>query len=308
MPVAEADFPAGIGMTTTRAPFIEKAQQRGEVYIEQPYSLYSAENHETWRRLYDRMLPQWEKYANKHFLKGIENLCLDPTQVPRLDDVNKFLNPLTGFKAKPVSGYVPAYQFFDCLRLRDFPTTITVRDIQTLDYLPEPDIFHDIAGHVPMHTDKAFADTLVRFGDCARTAADICQSVRDPEERIHRVTSIIKAMARFFWFTIEFGLMRDGDGVKAYGSGLLSSYGELEYSIESPDVQRYPVQMEWVVNQYFEIDHYQPLLFVVDSFDHLFDLVDELEKWMKQGRLNNVAPGEPLVNEADLKSFLEASV
>jgi len=115
-------------------------------------------------------------------------------------------------------------------------------------------------------------------------------------------------MARFFWFTIEFGLMkgRSNSEYKVYGSGLLSSFGEIEYCIESPDVQRYPIQLEWVINQYFEIDKYQPLLFVVDSFDHLFSMVDQLESWMKDGKLDNVAPGEPLVNEEDLKSFLHA--
>ena len=92
--------------------------------------------------------------------------------------------------------------------------------------------------------------------------------------------------------------------LKVYGSGLLSSYGEIAHCIESPDVQRYPFQMEWVVNQYFEIDHYQPLLFVVDSFEHLFGQVAELEQWMKEGKLNNVSPGEPGVNEDDLRSFL----
>ncbi len=115
-------------------------------------------------------------------------------------------------------------------------------------------------------------------------------------------------MARFFWFTIEFGLMRGSDGLKVYGSGLLSSYGEIAHAIESPEVQRFPIQLEWAINQSFEIDHYQPLLFVVDSFDHLFSLVDELEKWMKAGKLNNVAPGEPSVNEHDLQSFLEAAI
>jgi phenylalanine-4-hydroxylase len=98
----------------------------------------------------------------------------------------------------------------------------------------------------------------------------------------------------------------DGKGVKAYGSGLLSSYGELQYSVESPEVQRYPIQIEWVINQYFEIDHYQPLLFVVDSFEHLFELVGELEEWMKAGKLNNVAPGEPELSEADIRSFIDA--
>lgn len=300
----------GCGMTTTKAPFIEAAQARGELYISQPYELYSAENHDAWRLLYSRMLPEWEKYANKHFLAGIANLCLNPDRVPLLDDVNKFLNPLTGFKAKPVSGYVPAYLFFDCLRQREFPTTITVRSLESLDYLPEPDIFHDIAGHVPMHTDRAFADALVRFGECARTAAEIVQAIPDKAEQVRRLDSIIKALARFFWFTIEFGLMKDdqGKGLKVYGSGLLSSHGEISHCIEDPSVQRFPIQLEWVINQSFEIDHYQPLLFVVDSFDHLFELVGQLEDWMKEGNLNNVAPGEPGVAEADLKSFLEAQV
>lgn len=289
------------------APFIEQAQQNGELYIEQPYDLYSQENHEAWRQLFSRMRDRWEQYANDHFMRGIRSLCLDPDHVPKLDDVNTFLSPLTGFKAKAVSGYVPAFLFFDSLRNREFPTTITIRRSDKLDYLPEPDIFHDIAGHVPMHTDRAFADTLVRFGDCAHTAAEIAQDIKDPVERAHKVGNIIKAMARFFWFTIEFGLMKSPDGLKVYGSGLLSSYGEIQHSVESPDVQRYPLQLEWVINQSFEIDHYQPLLFVADSFDHVFALVGELERWMRLGRLDNVAPGEPEISEADLASFLATS-
>ena len=296
------------GLTTTQAPFIERAQSEGRLYIHQPYELYSDANHEAWHRLFTRMESRWRQYANPRFLQGIDNLCLDPRRVPRLDDVNRFLSPLTGFKAKPVSGYVPSFLFFDCLRNREFPTTITIRDGATLDYLPEPDIFHDIAGHVPMHTDRAFADTLVRFGDCAHTAAEIVAGIPDEAEKIRRVTSIFKALARFFWFTIEFGLMRGPEGgLKVYGSGLLSSYGEIAHSVDSPLVQRYPAQLEWIVNQYFEIDHYQPLLFVVDSFDHLFELVGQLEQWMREGRLDNVAPGEPAVSEPDLRSFLEAS-
>ncbi len=294
------------GLTTTQAPFIEDAKEKGLMYIHQPYELYSAENHESWRKLFARMHNRWQRYANQHFLKGIDSLCLDPERVPRLEDVNKFLEPLTGFKAKPVAGYVPAFVFFDCLRNREFPTTITIRRSDKLDYLPEPDIFHDISGHVPMHTDKAFADTLVRFGECAHTAAEIANSIPDEQERLHRLTSIIRAMARFFWFTIEFGLMKEKNQMKVYGSGILSSYGEIQYAVESPLAQRYPIQLEWVINQGFEIDKYQPLYFYVDSFDHLFSLVEELEKWMKDGRLNNVAAGEPGVSEDDLKSFLKA--
>ncbi len=304
VPVSELILP---GLTTNRAPFIEDARSHGELYIQQPYNLYSAENHEAWRRLYNRMLPRWERYANPDFLRGIGSLCLSPDRVPRLDEVNRFLSPLTGFRAKAVSGYVPSFMFFDCLRNREFPTTITIREADKLDYLPEPDIFHDIAGHVPMHTDRHFADTLVRFGECAHTAAEIVGGIRDEGERVRTLTSIIKAMARFFWFTVEFGLMNSPKGLKVYGSGLLSSYGEIEHAVESPEVQRFPIQLEWAINQAFEIHRYQPLLFIVDSFDHLFSLVDRLEQWMKDGKLNNVAPGEPGVDEKDLKSFLEAA-
>ena len=295
------------GLTTTQAPFIEHEREEGHVFIDQPYDLYSEANHEAWQKLFARMKPRWERYANPHFRAGIDSLCLDPARIPRLNEVNRFLKPLTGFEAKAVSGYIPAFLFFDCLRNRQFPTTITIRSGDSLDYLPEPDIFHDVAGHVPMHTDSAFADTLVRFGECARTAAEIASGIRSEPERLHRLTSIVKAMARFFWFTIEFGLMRSRDGLRVYGSGLLSSFGEIEHAIVAPDVQRYPLQTEWVVNQGFAIDRYQPLLFIVDSFDHLFTLVDTLDEWMRAGKLDNVAPGEPEMNETDLKSFLRAA-
>lgn len=297
----------GHDLTTTRAPFIEEAVERGNLFIEQPYGLYSEDNHESWRRLYQRMVPRWQKYANGKFLEGLENLALNPDQVPRLADVNRFLEPLSGFQSKAVSGYVPAYLFFDCLRTRQFPTTITIRDKNTLDYLPEPDIFHDVAGHVPMHTHRRFSDVLVRFGEVARSAARRATDIDDEVRRVQVLESNIKAMARFFWFTIEFGLMKGGEqGVCAYGSGLLSSFGELEHSIESSAVQRFPFQLEWVINQYFEIDHYQPLLFVVDGFDHLFGEVDRLESWLQSGRLDHVSPGEPTIDELDLRSFLEA--
>lgn len=301
----------GSGLTTTKAPFIEEARASGDVYIYQPYDLYSSENHATWGHLLTRMQDRWERFANQRFLQGLETLQLQPTRIPRFEEVNRFMQPLTGFRARAVSGYVPSYVFFDCLRRREFPTTVTIRDGAKLEYLPEPDIFHDIAGHVPMHTDKAFADALVRFGECAATAARLASEIPDSQERLRRLTSNIKAMSRFFWFSVEFGLMRgrgQGDALKVYGSGLLSSYGEIAHAIESPEVQRYPFQIEWVVNQRFDIDHFQPLLFIVDSFDHLYALVDELEDWIARGKLNNVAEGEPGVSETDLRSFLDAGL
>lgn len=300
--------PIAAGLTTTQSPFIENAKSNGETFIEQPYDLYSEANQDTWRKLYARIRPHWEKYAHPRFMDGVDNLMLDPDRIPRLEDINSKLSPLTRFEAHAVAGYIPAYLFFDCLRRRIFPTTITIRDGKVLDYLPEPDIFHDVAGHVPMHTDVRFADVLVRFGEVAREAAVRAQAMDEGEDRLHIVESNIKALARFFWFTVEFGIMRKGSGICVYGSGLLSSSGEIEHAISSPKVQRYPAQLEWIINQYFEIDHYQPLLFVADSFDQVFDMVNDLEKWLHEGRLDHVSPGEPAINDEDLASFLNASI
>jgi phenylalanine-4-hydroxylase len=301
MPATVAEPP---GLTTTEAPFIEEARLSGQLFVVQPYEQYSAANQDTWRCLYSRMQTRWERYGNDAFRAGIDKLRLDSRRIPHLEDVNRFLQPLTGFQAKAVSGYVPAPTFFECLRQRQFPTTITIRRADSLDYLPEPDIFHDICGHVPMHTNPALANALVRFGDCARAAAAIAADMPDKSARKPALRSMIRALARFFWFTVEFGIMHSPAGLRVYGSGLLSSFGEIEHAIESPDVQRFPLQMEWVINQSMEIDHYQPLLFIIDSFDHLYELVGQLETWMKQGRLSNVAPGEPKVGDEDLRIFL----
>ncbi|MEC7840306.1 MAG: phenylalanine 4-monooxygenase [Chlamydiota bacterium] len=286
------------GLTTTKAPFIENAVSRNQLFIHQPYELYSNENQTTWTSLYNEILPMWEKYANERFLKGVETLHLTPNKIPKLKDINKFLEPITGFQAKPVSGYVPGYLFFDCLHKREFPTTITIRELASKDYLPEPDIFHDIAGHVPMHTDPVFADVLVKFGSLAKVAADRCQN------SMHRIQSCIKALSRFFWFTVEFGIMKEKSRLCVYGSGLLSSVGEIVHCVESPNVQRFPFQLEWVINQSFEIDKYQPLLFIIDSFDHLFEEVNRLEKWLIEGKLDNVAPGDPTTDQDSLDIFL----
>ena len=122
------------GLTTTKAPFIERAQRAGRLYTHQPYELYIRGNHDVWRRLFARMDDRWRTYANDRFVQGIDALCLPPDRVPRLEEVNAFLAPLTGFHAKAVSGYIPAFLFFDRLRNREFPTTITIRPKEKLDY------------------------------------------------------------------------------------------------------------------------------------------------------------------------------
>lgn len=293
------------GLTTTKAPFIKNAQKAGQIFIHQPYELYSEDNQEAWRRLYALLRPKWERFANAKFMQGIASLCLKPDRIPTLEEVNAFLQPLTGFQAKAVSGYVPTFLFFDSLKRREFPTTITIRDSRTLTYLPEPDIFHDITGHVPMHTDRTFADVLVKFGSLAEVAAKRHAHLTDEKEKIAKTRSNTQALARFFWFTVEFGLMHEKGRICVYGSGLLSSADEIEHAVVSPDVQRFPFQLEWAINQPFEIDRFQPLLFIVKSFEHLYREVARLEEWLLTGKLDNVSPGEPKISDEDLAIFLD---
>jgi phenylalanine-4-hydroxylase len=296
-------------LTTTKAAIIENAKDAGELYLAgQPYELYSFQNHEAWRRLAKRQSELWPRYACHEFLTGVDTLKIDHENVPRLEDINEILSTASGFVTRPVSGYIPSFHFFHSLSQHEFPCTITVRDLNSLDYLPEPDMFHDIHGHVPMFADPEFAAFLQRFGTVAIAARDFVLDIPDVDERVRTLNSILRALARFFWFTIEFGLIREDDVLKAYGGGLLSSAGELVHAIDSPAVRTYPFQLEWVINQGFDYTIYQPVLFWIESLSQLAQFVTELEVMIVAGRLSNVAPGEPAASTDDLKSFLDSRV
>jgi phenylalanine-4-hydroxylase len=232
------------------------------VFIEQDWSAYTPEDHAVWGILYERRMRELRKNGSRVFLQGADAIGLRQDTVPDLAEVNARLERRTGWNAVPVSGFIPARDFFLCLAQRRFPTTIIVRSREQLDYLPEPDIFHDVFGHVPLHADPVFADFLQRFGAVAATA-------RTEEET--------EQMARLFWFTVEFGLTRDEGEVKVYGSGLISSAGDAANAL-GPSCDRRPFSLDAVIQQPFEIDRFQDVLFVVDSFDQLFQAVDEMER------------------------------
>jgi phenylalanine-4-hydroxylase len=222
--------------------------------IEQQWERYTEENHEVWGLMFEQRMRQLERDGSRVFLKGAETLKLDARQVPRLSEVNRFLAPMTGWSSVAVPGYIPARCFFAFLAERQFPTTITVRPKDRLAYLPEPDIIHDVFGHVPLHTDPDFADFLQTYGRAAFLTDDPVHTER---------------LARLFWFTVEFGLIREEGRLKLYGSGLISSEGEGHHALCSPDVERRPFDLERVCNTAFEIHHYQPILYVLESFDQL---------------------------------------
>ena len=229
-------------------------------FTTQDWASYTAEQHDVWNVLYDRRMAELRETGSRVFLAGAETIGLRRDRVPDLREENQLLGDLTGWEAVPVKGFIPAKDFFACLAERRFPTTIIVRRREQLEYLEEPDIFHDVFGHVPLHADPVFADFLQQFGQIAARVTD--------EDDVRR-------MARLFWFTVEFGLVREDGAIKEYGSGLISSVADGANAL-GPNCDRRPFDLDAVLNQPFEIDHLQDVLFVIDSFDQLFEAVAEL--------------------------------
>lgn len=248
-------------------------------YVVQRYERYSDENHQVWKELYERRWEVLEEQASRTFIDGLKAIRLEPDRVPLLfgqtehptqpgrmiKGINEYLRPLTGWQSRGVPGYLPAKAFFACLAKREFPTTIVVRPREKMDYLPEPDIFHDVFGHVPLHADAVFAEFLQTYGK----AALLCED----EEHVER-------LGRLFWFTVEFGLIHEEGRLKIYGSGLISSHGESKHALHAPEgtgegkVERRAFDLERVCETAFEIDHYQPILYVLDSFEQLRDAMN----------------------------------
>ncbi len=223
----------------------------------QNWNEYTVEEHEVWGTLYRGRMKELTSTASSVFLHGAEVIGLGDASVPRLKSVNERLSGLTGWNAVPVTGFIPAKEFFHCLAQRRFPTTITVRPRESLEYVTAPDIFHDVFGHVPLHASPVFADFLQRFGVLAAEATD---------------AEDVKRMARLFWFTVEFGLVREDDAVKVYGSGLISSSADAANAL-GPTCDRRPFDVQAVMSQPFEIGRLQDALFVIESFDQLFEAV-----------------------------------
>ena len=276
-------------------------------YITQAYEKYTQENHEVWRDLFDRRWTVLEEQVSRQFIEGMKILRLTRDRLPLLDDlvltqditiaggevlkkgtkldgINKFLKAQSDWASHGVPGYLPAVAFFACLAHREFPTTVLIRPREVMDYLPEPDIFHDVFGHVPLHTLKVFADFLQTYGRAAMQVADE-----------HHV----KRLGRLFWFTVEFGLIREDGKMKVYGSGLVSSHAESEYALKgswekpgamTPDCTPRPVaewrpfDLERICETEFEIDHFQPIYYVLESFEQLRDAMNEYAEQVLDGR------------------------
>src|ERR1700761_2889961 len=206
----------GIATTSTSNLAQGKLHVAAPYLIEQDWAAYTPEQHAIWPDLVTRRMPQLRQHACQEYLDGFHQIGLREDKLPNLTEVSALLQPRTGWQSTPVSGFLPPDAFFEMLANRLFPTTTWLRSRESLEYTPEPDIFHDVFGHVPMHAHRVFGDFLEHYGR-------VCAAVSDQ--------IILEKLGRLFWYTVEFGLIRQDGAIKAYGSGVISSAGECEHVI-----------------------------------------------------------------------------
>ena len=217
------------------------------------YPAYTADEHAVWRDLFARQEQVLAGRAADEFLQGLATLNLDREKIPALADVSRKLRAATGWQVARTPGLLDAHDFFSHLARRVFPCTDYIRSRGELDYTPAPDCFHDIFGHTPMIMHSRFADFYQRIGQAAVACAD---------------PAVEEGLTRIYWFTVEFGLIRNPDGLRIYGNGIISSYGETLHSLTDQVAKRPFVATETAAQPY-DIWHFQDTLFAVDSFDQL---------------------------------------
>ncbi len=222
--------------------------------VPQHADLYTDEDQAVWRMLVERQTALARRHACDEFLNGLDSLGIGAA-IPDFEAIDARLLPLTGWRLVGVPGLIPDAAFYDHLANRRFPVTVWIRSRAELDYLVEPDLFHDFFGHVPLLTDPVFADFMQAYGR---------RAIETGSENMDR-------LARLYWFTVEFGLIRTAKGIKAYGAGILSSATEVKHAIEDQGVERLPFDAPLAMQRPYEIDKLQPAYFVLDDFRQLLD-------------------------------------
>lgn len=250
------------------------AYKKTSTYVSRPVDAqgnadYDPDENAIWQELITRQIPLVQNRACDEYISGIEQLNLALDRIPQCGEVSKVLRDITGWALEPVPALIPFDQFFYLLANRKFPAATFIRRREDLDYLQEPDIFHEIFGHCPLLTNQAYADFTETYGKLGLNASK--------EDRV--------LLAKIYWFTIEFGLINTLKGLRAYGGGILSSPGETSYCLESPAPQRKPFDVIDVLRTPYRIDIMQPIYFVIDDFDYLFKLTKmDLLAMIKEAR------------------------
>ena len=224
--------------------------------VEQPWAQYTATDHTVWQQLYARQQALLVGRACDAFLAAQEKLRMPADHIPHFSDLNQILTAATGWQIVAVEGLLPELDFFTHLANRRFPVSWWIRRPDQIDYLEEPDLFHDLFGHVPLLMEPQFADYLQAYGQGGIKAHAI-----GPDA--------LMQLARLYWYTVEFGLIRQADGLRIYGAGIVSSKGESIYSLESAAPNRLGFDLERVMRTRYRIDSFQQTYFVIDSFEQL---------------------------------------
>lgn len=224
--------------------------------IPQDWAAYTVEDHETWDILFARQSKQLPGRAANAFLRGLDVLKLSKPGIPDFEELSERLMKATGWQVVAVPGLVPDDVFFDHLANRRFVAGNFIRRRDQLDYLQEPDVFHDVFGHVPMLADPVFADYMQAYGKGGQRSLGF---------------GSLDKLARLYWYTVEFGLVREEGGIKLFGSGIVSSHGESEFALDDPSPNRIRFNLERVMRTRYRIDDYQQVYFVIDSFEDLLE-------------------------------------
>ncbi|AQG78033.1 phenylalanine-4-hydroxylase [Spirosoma montaniterrae] len=247
----------------------------------QNYSKYTADDQAVWRTLYERQMELLPGRASQTYMDGILASGFPDVRIPDFENMlNPRLQPITGWQVVAVPGLIPNRDFFELMADRKFPATTWLRTRDQLDYLPEPDMFHDTFGHVPVLTNQHFCDFLQELSRIA------LGHVENPDA--------IDMISRLYWYTVEFGLIREPEGLRIYGGGILSSPGETVYSLESDVPKRHPYDVATLLQTPYIIDRFQERYFVIDSFEQLFHSIPEIEETLE--RQLAVNSQQPTVN------------
>lgn len=224
--------------------------------INQAWSEYTDDEHAIWDELYRRQMTALKSRAVDDVFTGLNALDLGAGGIPDFARINEKLKPLTGWTIVAVPHLVPDEIFFDHLANRRFPAGRFIRDRAQMDYIQEPDVFHDVFGHVPMLAQPVFADYMQAYGQGGLRSLQY---------------NCLKSLARLYWYTVEYGLIKTDAGLRIYGAGILSSFSECDFSLSSASPNRLEFDMKRIMKTEYKIDDFQQTYFVIDSFDALFD-------------------------------------
>ena len=225
--------------------------------IDQVWDSYSAEEHDRWDRLFERQKSVLNHRACAEYLSAMESLRLSERGIPNMERLSDLLEPITGWRVVPVADLVPDAVFFDHLANKRFPAGAFIRPENEFDYLQEPDIFHDIFGHVPMLANPVFAAFMQAYGQGGQRALELGQ---------------LQNLARLYWYTVEFGLIKTDKGLRIYGAGIASSPRESVFCLEDPSPNRVMLDLERVMRTSYIIDDFQQTYFVIGSFEDLLSI------------------------------------